>query len=54
MKKLLNPKLARQEAVVIEFSSSEETGIVKQGSKGKGKTTANPSPSSQPANTKRL
>ena len=50
MKKLLNPKLNfRQEAVVIDSSSNEEAEIVKQGSKSKGKSTAKPSSSSQPA-----
>ena len=53
MKKLLNPKLnARQEAVVIDSSSSEEAKIDKQGSKSKRKSMVKSSSSSQSKKTK--
>ena len=54
MKKLSNPKLNfRQEAIVIDSSSNEETEIVKQGSRSKGKSIAKPSSFPQPAKKKR-
>ena len=54
MKKLLKPKLnTRQEAIVIDSSSNEEIEIVKQGSRGKGKSIAKPSSFLQPTKTKR-
>ena len=53
MKRLLNPKLnARQEAVVIDSSSSEEAEIDKQGSKSKRKSMVKSSSSSQSEKTK--
>ena len=53
MKKLLNPKLnARQEAVVIDSSSSEEAKIDKRGSKSKRKSMVKSSSSSQSEKTK--
>ena len=38
---------------MIDSSSNEETKIVKQGSRGKGKLMVKPSYSSEPAKTKR-
>ena len=54
MKRLLNPKLnSKQETVVTDTSSNEETEIGKMDSKSKGKSVAKPS-SSQPAKVKGL
>ena len=53
MKRLLNPKLnAKQGTVLIDTSSNEEAEIGKKNSKGKGKSIAKPSSSSQPAKMK--
>ena len=52
MKRLLNPKLnSKQDTVLIDTSSNEETEIGKMDSKSKGKSVAKPS-SSQPAKVK--
>ena len=52
MKRLLNPKLnSKQETILIDTSSTEETEIGKMDSKSKGKSVAKSS-SSQPAKVK--
>ena len=54
MKNLLNPKLnSKQETILIDTSSNEETKIGKMDSKNKGKTVAKAS-SSQSVKVKRL